>query len=142
VLIGIDLYVKNRYLLRMLSRPEQRLHLVGGSSRSPRTLERVRRALGGRGLDLLFIDGDHGYEGVKHDYVTYGALVRKGGIIALHDICGDSGCGGTGGAAWVGGVPRLWTEIRDVHEHREFVQRPGQFGFGIGAVVQDAPPGS
>lgn len=38
-------------------------------------------------VDILYIDGDHTYEGVKQDYEMYSPLVRPGGIIILHDIC-------------------------------------------------------
>lgn len=36
-------------------------------------------------VDLLFIDGDHSYEGCKSDIDHYGPLVRPGGIISGHD---------------------------------------------------------
>lgn len=36
-------------------------------------------------FDLAFIDGDHGYEGVKHDLESWGSRVRAGGIILVHD---------------------------------------------------------
>ena len=36
--------------------------------------------------DLLFIDGDHTYDGVKKDYEWYGDLVRPGGMIVFQDI--------------------------------------------------------
>ncbi len=38
------------------------------------------------GVDLLFIDGDHRYEGVMADFLLYSPLVKKGGIIAFHDV--------------------------------------------------------
>lgn len=38
-------------------------------------------------LDILFIDGDHTYEGAKADLENYGPLVRSGGRIILHDVC-------------------------------------------------------
>lgn len=37
-------------------------------------------------LDVLFIDGDHTYEGVKSDLESYGLLVKDGGIIVMHDV--------------------------------------------------------
>jgi predicted O-methyltransferase YrrM len=36
-------------------------------------------------LDLLFLDGDHTFEGVAQDFTMWGPLVRKGGLIAFHD---------------------------------------------------------
>ena len=87
---------------------------------------------------MLFIDGDHSYEGVEHDFLTYGPLVRRDGIIAFHDICRGSGpVSGGGGKAWVGGVPRFWDEVKALYSHREFVRDPAQHGFGIGAIRYD-----
>lgn len=39
-----------------------------------------------RNIDFLFIDGDHSEEGVRKDFEIYSPLVKKGGIIALHDV--------------------------------------------------------
>lgn len=36
-------------------------------------------------LDLLFIDGDHSYDGVKKDYYNHVEFVKKGGYIIFHD---------------------------------------------------------
>lgn len=36
-------------------------------------------------LDLVFIDGDHSYEGVRADIDAWLPKVRKGGVIAGHD---------------------------------------------------------
>jgi len=36
-------------------------------------------------FDMVFIDGDHGYAGVKADILGYTPLVRTGGIISGHD---------------------------------------------------------
>ena len=46
----------------------------------------MRTALAGRPLDVLFIDGDHSYDGVASDFAAYGPLVRQGGLIGFHDI--------------------------------------------------------
>jgi predicted O-methyltransferase YrrM len=37
------------------------------------------------GIDLLFIDGDHSYKGVKADFEAWYPHVRDGGVIAFHD---------------------------------------------------------
>jgi predicted O-methyltransferase YrrM len=37
-------------------------------------------------LDLLFIDGDHSYEGVKADWDSYREFLGKGSIVVFHDF--------------------------------------------------------
>jgi len=37
-------------------------------------------------VDILFIDGDHSYEGVKADFEKYVPFVKKGGLIYMHDV--------------------------------------------------------
>ena len=36
-------------------------------------------------IDVLFIDGDHTYEGVKKDFELYSNLLSENGIIVIHD---------------------------------------------------------
>lgn len=36
-------------------------------------------------IDLLFIDGDHSYEGVKLDFELYSKLLTEKGVIIIHD---------------------------------------------------------
>ncbi len=36
-------------------------------------------------LELLFIDGDHSYEGARADYARWSAFVRPGGHLLFHD---------------------------------------------------------
>ena len=36
-------------------------------------------------IDVLFIDGDHSYEGVKKDFDLYSKIISDNGIIILHD---------------------------------------------------------
>lgn len=36
-------------------------------------------------IDVLFIDGDHSYEGVKKDFELYSKILNEKGIIILHD---------------------------------------------------------
>jgi hypothetical protein len=40
-------------------------------------------------IDVLFIDGDHSYEGVKSDFELYSTILSKKGIIILHDTDGE-----------------------------------------------------
>lgn len=62
------------------------MHHIKGNSHAPETLEALKGVLGGRPIDVLFIDGDHSTEGMLADYYDYSPLVRSGGIIAVHDI--------------------------------------------------------
>ena len=37
-------------------------------------------------IRLLFIDGDHSYEGCRRDFELWSPFVVPGGIIAFHDV--------------------------------------------------------
>ena len=60
--------------------------IVCGDSHAPDTVDRLIGLLD-RPVDMMFIDGDHTYDGVKADYEMYSPLVRPGGLIGFHDIC-------------------------------------------------------
>jgi len=36
-------------------------------------------------IDILFVDGDHTYDGVKKDFELYSTILSKNGIIIIHD---------------------------------------------------------
>jgi predicted O-methyltransferase YrrM len=102
-------------LFRKFPRADQRLHLIRADSHSPETKERVLRILEGEPLDFLFIDGDHSYAGVQHDFEMYAPLVRSGGIVAFHDIVvhkPDTECQ----------VKKFWSEIKHHYRHREIIE--------------------
>jgi hypothetical protein len=40
-------------------------------------------------IDILFIDGDHSYEGVKKDFELYSKILSDNGLIIIHDTDGD-----------------------------------------------------
>jgi predicted O-methyltransferase YrrM len=46
-------------------------------------------------INLLFIDGDHSYEGVKKDWDLYSPMLGKGSIVIFHDY------------GWAEGVQRV-----------------------------------
>jgi hypothetical protein len=57
----------------------------------------------------------------------YSPLVRKGGLMAFHDICThspDQDCG----------VDQLWREICTKHKSWEHVENPDQGMYGIGVL--------
>lgn len=124
---------------RGFASPGQRVRVVRGDSHSEATRERVKALLGGAPLDLLFIDGDHSYGGVKRDFELYAPLVRPGGIIGIHDIVRDEfhrrGVRTKGDA---GEVFRFWDELKNGGSRRdgllEIVEDPTEDGYGIGVV--------
>jgi cephalosporin hydroxylase len=68
-----------------------------GNSRHQSVIEQAKGP-----IDLLVIDGDHSYEGVKADVDNYLPLLRKGGFLILHDsVLPD----------W--GVPRMVKELKE-----------------------------
>jgi predicted O-methyltransferase YrrM len=117
--------------LRSYACANQALHLLRADSHELSTRQRVGEVLGERPVDLLFVDGDHSYEGVKADFELYAPLVREGGLIVLHDILPNeiaSNCE----------VDRLWSELRPHYSVIEFAdpfddRGRGQWG-GIGVI--------
>jgi len=105
----------------------QKINLIRENSHDFSTLKMVEKVLKGRKLDFLFIDGDHRYDGVKRDFEMYSRLVRKGGLVAFHDICyhpPETGCE----------VHKLWNEIKNRYRHEEIVKNPQQGWAGIGVL--------
>jgi predicted O-methyltransferase YrrM len=108
---------------------ESNVSIILGDSQRHETLEKLKLLLNGEKIDFLFIDGDHRYEGVKSDFEMYKPLVKKGGLVAFHDIVETDyhhnlGCY----------VDQLWNEVKDDYEHVEFVQSPNQRKYGIGVL--------
>lgn len=67
----------------------------------------VARTFGQR-IDLIFIDGDHSYEGCHGDVINWLPLVKPGGCVILHDW------------QWAEGVRRVVNE-----DLRPLIQREG-----------------
>jgi predicted O-methyltransferase YrrM len=102
----------------------QKMDLLRVDSHSSETLEKVKNIFHGVPVDFLFIDGDHTYQGVKKDFELYSPLVRKGGVIAFHDIVihpRGIDCD----------VDKLWNEIKK-SDSRELIGSPNQNWAGIG----------
>lgn len=105
---------------------KQNMRLVRRDSHAQATLETVKRSLDGSMADILYIDADHSYEGVKKDYNMYSPLVRKGGLVIFHDISEQPGhidCE----------VFRFWNEIKSCRKHLEISHEAGKAG-GIGIL--------
>lgn len=117
-------------LYKSFSRRGQTLYLVQGDSHDQQTRARLSNALSGRSVDLLFIDGDHTYEGARRDFEDYSPYVSEGGVIAFHDIR-------PGPAKDVGGVPRLWEELSTRFRSRAIRSKHCRECYGIGLVWRE-----
>jgi GT2 family glycosyltransferase len=108
---------------------------IEGDSHDPELIQRVHNTAGK--VDVLFIDGDHTYEGVKQDYEVYRYLVKPGGLIVFHDIV-DSEYHRSLGVY----VNQLWEEIKHGYVYHEFIdpgEYPGCPGPSMGIGVLEVP---
>ena len=69
------------YNLAAMNVPANDIEIIQGMSEAPETLEKMR----GEQIDLLIIDGDHSYGGVKRDFENYRPFMRSGGLILFDD---------------------------------------------------------
>ena len=138
-LVSVDLPREDlkpwRSLYAHLGRKGQEVFAIDGDSHANSTVECVSRVLGGRKVDFLFIDGDHSYEGVRHDFENYVGFLNDAGIVAFHDINPDHWTRfGKPTRACAGEVYRFWAEAKMKYPHVEFVDNPDEDGFGIGIL--------
>jgi cephalosporin hydroxylase len=137
-IVSVDLVFERarRRAVRLFARANQRLVCVQGDSHDVCTSAAVRAALKGRPLDLLYLDGDHGFEGVAADFRAYTPLVRAGGLVVFHDIIPDFKTRyGVETSSDTGGVPRFWELVKRAGGNViEIVEDESQDGFGIGVL--------
>jgi hypothetical protein len=98
-----------------------------GDSHDPSMVADLEKMLDGEPVDLLFIDGDHTYEGVKADYELYSPLVRPGGLVAFHDVCGHP-------TMPFIEVDRFWATLPGEKEEFTSITCPGDMWGGIGVL--------
>ena len=121
---------------------QQQITCIPCDSHAAESQNAVRNWLNGEKLDFLFIDGDHSFAGVAKDFSLYSPFVRRGGILAFHDIVPDSTARhGVPSSAYAGDVPAFWNELRKVHNDiSELVENPNQDGYGIGVLRWPGDP--
>jgi len=98
--------------------------LIIGDSHKIETEQMVFNHLKNNKIDLLYIDGDHTYEGVKKDFTMYSKFVSNNGYIIFHDINNtkkhrDENC-----EVW-----KFWQEIQG--EKIEFNSNKEWAGIGV-----------
>ena len=77
--------------------------------------------------DMIFIDADHTYEGVKSDFNNYMPMVSDGGVIGFHDVdCPD----------WPG-IKKFLNELESTKKYnmKKFVKKGYLLQYGIGMLT-------
>lgn len=117
-------------LLKSFKHGSQEIILVDADSHNIETRDKINSILNNEKLDVLFIDGDHTYEGVKRDFELYSPFVRSGGLIAFHDIVDarklDPTCN----------VDIFWNELKANYKYEEVIDNKTQIWGGIGIIEQ------
>jgi len=88
---------------------ERKVHLIVGDSR---TIEPPPQP-----LELLFIDGDHSYEGAKADFMRWREFVRPGGHVLFHDAVDTGGYGNV--------YPGVARTVAEVEREPGWSRQPG-----------------
>jgi len=125
---GIGLPKWRERLVNELKGEGQKIFFIRGISQQPVTVNQVKIILGDNQIDVLFIDGDHSYEGVKRDFNLYSPFVKENGIIAFHDIVPHPLNKNIQ-------VPIFWNEIKKKYEFREIISKK-ESGGGIGVLFK------
>lgn len=98
-------------------------HLVLGDSHHPDTLAQVSKL---SPFDVVFIDGDHSYSGVKQDWEYYGPLGKH---VIFHDIVKPRKGENAALEVW-----KLWEELRSKPGAEEFIADGSKMGMGRIAI--------
>ncbi|HEX7313453.1 MAG TPA: class I SAM-dependent methyltransferase [Pyrinomonadaceae bacterium] len=137
-IVSVDLEFghSRRKVVGRFARARQKLVCVQGDSHEEGTVAAVRASLGKHPLDLLYLDGDHGFEGVAADFRLYTPLMRPGGLVVLHDIVPDFRTRyGVETSSDTGGVPCFWEQVKRAGaEVMEIIEDDAQDGYGIGVL--------
>lgn len=115
-------------ILHSFAKDDQSLKFLRADSHSDETLEKVRHELAGQQVDLLFIDGDHSYDGALSDFGRYSQLVRPGGLICMHDVVPNPSTEAIQ-------VDKVWERV-STGAQAEVIRDPANLAkFGIGVLV-------
>jgi len=71
-----DIFIHN---MQRMNIPQSDYTIIEKLSTEDEAIEQASK----RRYNLLIIDGDHSYSGVKHDFFNYGHLVKRGGYIVF-----------------------------------------------------------
>lgn len=99
-----------------------------GDSHEQAAIDWLREALAGRPIDVLHIDGDHSYDGVRADWEMYSPLVRPGGLILIHDVANSIDAPDVGS---------FWRQELEIQFNGTVVSFPGRRPIGFGIITKE-----
>jgi predicted O-methyltransferase YrrM len=115
-------------ILHSFAQGGQTLTFLRADSHADETIESVRKELAGQEVDLLFIDGDHSYDGALSDFRRYSRLVRPGGLICMHDVVPNP-------STQAIEVDKVWEQVSGGAQ-AQVIRDPANLSkFGIGVLV-------
>ncbi|MBX2848862.1 MAG: class I SAM-dependent methyltransferase [Acidiferrobacterales bacterium] len=114
-------------LYQKFAKEDQQLHLLRLNSHEKSSLDAVRECSPMGTYELIMIDADHSYEGVKRDFELYSKLVEENGIMILHDVIPNRFDPSIQ-------VNLFWEEIKKLKRTEEIVFSHNQGNMGIGIV--------
>lgn len=102
------------------------VNMISGNSTDIKIIKKTNTLFKDKTIDLLFLDGDHTYDGIKADYENYKHLMSKNGIIAFHDIVDSEH------HKYLNvGVNKFWNELEG--NKTEIIEN-SIWGYGIGVL--------
>jgi len=111
--------------LRAFAKDNQQIYSILNDSHLEETKIELLKII--KKIDVLLIDGDHSYEGVKKDFEMYSPLMNENGLIFFHDILFhpfNHGCE----------VNLFWRKLKEKYETKEFIDNNDINWGGIGLI--------
>lgn len=108
---------------RVFNETMQRLGVAERVTHIVKTSHDARAGWPDTPIDLLWIDGDHSYEGCSTDLADWSGLVKPGGVLACHDYGHREGVR----RAWaehIGAHPERWEPARSVRSIAWTIRKP------------------
>ncbi|GAA6137343.1 hypothetical protein NBRC116583_10900 [Arenicella sp. 4NH20-0111] len=114
-------------LYQEFKRESQSLHFLRCDSHHESSRDQASSLSPNGKFDVIMIDGDHSYEGVKKDFALYRSLLSENGIIVFHDVIKNRFDPSIQ-------VDRFWNELKRSYDTTEIVFDRNQGNMGIGIV--------
>jgi len=107
-----------------------RIEIIG-SSAEQRVIDMVLHISTKQKYDILFIDGDHSYQGIRLDTINYLSIVRQGGYVIFHDTAEHI----PGIQQWLSELPTVFPNLVMVQKIATPSKYTNAFPNGIGITV-------